>query len=196
MRLFDNHVSGNCYKARLLLAQLELDYERIEIDLQAPRPQEFLTKSPNGRVPLLELDDGRVLGESGAILCYLAEGTPYLPDDRYERAEVLQWLFYEQYSHEPYVAVARAWIHFGLSEGREQELAERQERGAQELARMESHLEANEFFAAGRYTIADIALYAYTHVAPEGGIPIEPYPAIGRWLERVAAQPGHVPITA
>jgi glutathione S-transferase len=154
-------------------------------------------KSPALRVPVLRLDDGRHLAESDAILWYLADGTQYLPDDPFERAQVLQWMFFEQYSHEPYIAVARAWLHlFGMDEERRRQLPQKQKLGYDALGVMEGHLAARAFFVGERYSIADIALYAYTHVADEGGFDLEPYPAIRGWLGRVASQPGHVPIDA
>ena len=140
------------------------------------------------------MDDGRTLGESNAITFYFAEGTPYLPEDRYERAQVLQWQFFEQYSHEPYIAVARFWVHAGITPTESDAEAKRRG-GTAALRAMEGHLAGREFLVAERYTIADIALYAYTHVAPEGGFDLEPYPAIREWLGRVEAQPGHIAIT-
>jgi glutathione S-transferase len=145
-------------------------------------------------VPTLVLDDGRSLGESGAITLYFAEGTPYLPEDRFERAQVLQWMFFEQYSHEPYIAVARFWAIAGITPP-ESEREAKVRGGTAALRAMEGHLQDRRFLVGERYTIADIALYAYTHVAPEGGFELEPYPAIRDWLERVAAQPGHIKIT-
>ena len=196
-KLYDSLISGNGYKIRLLLALLGEEYERIEIDLDAgaTRTSEFLAKNSNGRIPLLELEDGTHLAESNAIQFYLAEGTPFLPDDPLARARVLQWMFFEQYSHEPYIAVVRFWRHAGLTEGKEAEIAERVERGYQALAVMDKHLISSDFFAAGRYTIADIALYAYTHVASEGGFDLAPYRAVRAWLTRVQQQEHHIPIT-
>ena len=199
IRLYDYLPSGNGYKVRLLLRQLAIPYELVEVDIQKgeTRTPQFLAKNANGRIPLVELDDGRHLAESGAILCYLAEGSPLLPDERWQRAQVLQWMFFEQYSHEPYVAVARAWLHvFGMDDERRRQLPQKQKLGYDALAVMERHLTAHTFFVAERYTIADIALYAYTHVADEGGFDLARFPAVRAWLERVAAQPGHVPITS
>ena len=198
LRLYDFLESGNGYKVRLLLRQLGVPFERIELDILAgaTRTPEFLRRNPNGRIPLLELEDGSHLAESNAIQWYLAEGTPFLPDDRAQRAEVLQWLFFEQYSHEPYIAVLRFWTHAGMLERNRHAVAERRDRGYQALGVMETHLAARRFFVAERYTIADIALYAYTHVAEDGGFELDGYPAVRAWLERVRAQPGHVPITA
>lgn len=157
---------------------------------------EFLAKNPNGKVPVLELDDGRCLSESNAILFYLADATPLLPADRFQRALVLQWLFFEQYSHEPNIATTRYIVtHLPADSPRRAELARRRELGYAALDVMEGHLARNEFFAAGRYTIADIALYAYTHVADEGGFDLGRYRAVGAWLDRVRSQPGHTPIS-
>jgi glutathione S-transferase len=197
MRLYDYGDSGNGYKVRLLLAQLGRSYEYVEVDILAgeSRSEEFLARNPNGRVPLLELDDGRFLAESNAILFYLAEGTRFLPEDALERARVLQWMFFEQYSHEPYVATSRFWLrHTKLTPWRRERLAEKREGGEAALAVMERHLGERPFFGADRYSIADIALYAYTHVAPEGGISLDGLPAVRAWLARVAEQPGHVPM--
>jgi glutathione S-transferase len=197
VRLHQSWSSGNCYKVRLLLSQLGLPFETVELDLVAgdARRPEFRALAPLGKVPVVVLDDGTVLAESNAILCYFAEGTPLLPADRLERARVLQWLFWEQYSHEPYVAVARNWVKYaGIPAGKEAELEERRERGRQALDTMERHLAGRSFFVGERYTVADIALYAYTHVAHEGGLDVSPLDAVGRWLDRVREQPGHVPI--
>lgn len=198
LRLYDFLDSGNGYKVRLLLNQLGIPFELIELDIMKgeTRTPEFLAKNPNGRIPTLELEDGSYLTESGAILFYLAEGTPFLPDDRLARARALGWMFFEQYSHEPNVAVARFWLkHLGLDDARRAALAERQEKGRDALGVMEGHLSREDFLAGGAYSIADIALYAYTHVAHEGGFDLEPYPAIRAWLERVAGQPRHILIT-
>jgi glutathione S-transferase len=195
--LYDNDISGNCYKVRLILAQLGIAYERRQLDVldRSNRPEVLGGLNPALRVPTLVLDDGRPLAESNAILGYFAEGTPYLPEDRYERAQVLQWLFFEQYSHEPFIAVARMWAHFGI-EAPDADRKAKHEGGLRALSAMESHLSGRRFLVAERYTIADIALYAYTHVAHEGGFDLEPYPATRAWLTNVAAQPGHVTIDA
>lgn len=187
--------SGNCYKLQLLLSHLVREHRWVEIDSTRgeTRTPEYLAKNPNGKVPLLELEDGRRLAESNAILCYLAEGSPYLPADAWQRAQALQWLFFEQYSHEPYIAVARfvaKWLP--ADHPRQAELPKLRERGHQALAVMERHLAANEFFAPAGYGVADIALYAYTHEAPVGGFDLASYPAIRSWLQRVEAQPGFV----
>src|SRR5688572_7961516 len=196
MLLYDSGVSGNCYKVRLLLAHLGLDYERRELSVvdRSNRKELLGDLNPGLRVPTLVLDDGRALGESGAILNYLAEGTEYIPENLYERARMLQWMFFEQYSHEPYVAVPRFWLTKNVAVDPET-LAERQRVGYLAFDAMESHLAGNDYLAAGRYTLADIALYAYTHVADEGGFDMSGYPGIGAWVDRVASQPGHVPIT-
>jgi glutathione S-transferase len=195
--LYDSDVSGNCYKVRLLLAQLGLDYERRQLDVvdRSNRKEVLGDLNPGLRVPTLVLDDGRSLGESGAILWYFGEGTELVPTDPFDRAKVLQWMFFEQYSHEPYVAVARFWLTKGI-DVEPDVLAERQRVGYLALDAMEGHLAGHDYLVDGRYTIADIALYAYTHVADEGGFDLAAYPAIRSWLECVAAQPGHVPITA
>jgi glutathione S-transferase len=196
MLLYDSRSSGNCYKVRLLFAHLGLEYERRELDVidRSHRSQVLGGLNPALRVPTLVLDDGRVLAESDAILFYFAESTKYLPVDRFERAQVLQWMFFEQYSHEPFIAVARFWAHAGITPS-DSELATKRRGGVAALQAIEDHLDTLEFLVAERYTIADIALYAYTHAAPEGGFDLEPYPAIRSWLARIAAQPGHVPIT-
>ena len=199
IRLHDNLSSGNGYKARLLLAQLGIPFERVEYDIDRAetRTPEFLRMNPNGRVPVLELEDGRFIPESNAILFYLAEGTQFLPDDRFERAQVLSWAFFEQYSHEPNIASPRYWITHNLpmTEERRVMLEPKRKLGYAALGVMEGHLKDREFFVGDRYSIADIALYAYTHVADEGGFDLGSFPSINAWLERVAAQPGHVPIT-
>ena len=197
MLLYDNQVSGNCYKVRLLFAQLGVEYERREVDVfdRSGRLQLLGDLNPALRVPTLVLDDGRSLGESDAILCYFAEGTVYLPEGRFERAQVLQWLFFEQYSHEPYIAVARFWALAGISPSAEA-LEEKMRGGKAALKAMDRHLTGRRFLVADRYSIADIALYAYTHVAPEGRFDLHPYPAVNEWLARVAEQPGHIPISA
>ncbi|HJU39105.1 MAG TPA: glutathione S-transferase family protein [Tahibacter sp.] len=186
--------SGNCYKVQLLLEQIGRPYTWREVNILAgeSRTPQYLAMNANGRVPLLE-DAGRYLAESNAILTYLADGTPLMPDDRWTRAQVMQWLFFEQYSHEPYVAVAR-FIRTMLPADtpRLAELPRLVERGNQALAVMERHLSAQSFFVGDTYTIADIALYAYTHAAADGGFDLAAFPAVGAWLGRVRAQPGHV----
>jgi glutathione S-transferase len=199
MHLFDNLDSGNGYKVRLLLAQLGLPYEWTDLDVDAGATREpaFLKRNPNGRIPTLELDDDTHLAESNAILSYLADGTQFVPNDRLGRAQVLQWMFFEQYSHEPYVATPRYIAkHLPPSHPRRAELPARLATGRAALAVMDQHLAPRQFFVAERYTIADIALYAYTHVAHEGGHDLAPYPSVRAWLARVAAQPRHVSIDA
>ncbi len=193
MLLYDNSDSGNCYKVRLLCSHLSIALERRELDVvdRSNRPELIGHLNPALRVPVLVLDDGRALAESDAILCYLAEGTEYLPQERFERAKVLQWLFFEQYSHEPHIAVARFWALFGVTPSEEQR-AEKMHWGNRALAALDGHLRDREYLVAERYSIADIALYAYTHVAGEGGFDLSAYPAIGPWLARVAGQPGHI----
>ena len=197
MLLYDSAVSGNCYKVRLLLAHLGLPFERREVDVvdRSGRQDLLGELNPGLRVPTLVLDDGRPLGESDAILMYLGEGTPYVPEDRYLRAQVLQWLFFEQYSHEPYIAVVRFWLTLAASRPPDDEVEARREGGRAALAAMERHLATRTFLVGEAYSVADIALYAYTHVADEGGFDLAPYPAVRAWLGRVASQPGHVPIT-
>ena len=195
MVLHDFLDSGNGYKIRLLLSQLGLPYRYHAIDIMKgeSRTPEFLAKNPNGRIPLLELPDGQFLAESDAILWYLADGSSFIPESRLARAQVLQWMFFEQYSHEPYVATARFIMrHFPADSPRRSELPQRLARGREALAIMEAHLNKRAFFADERYSIADIALYAYTHVAGEGGLDLAPYPAVRAWLARVAAQPRYV----
>ena len=197
LRLYDNHLSGNGYKPRLLLAHLGQTYERIEVDILQgeTRTPEFLLRNRNGRIPVLELEDGRCIAESNAILFYLAEGSSFLSSDRLHRAFTLQWMFFEQYSHEPFIAVARHWIqHVEMTEAQRAQLPARQEGGRAALAVMEGHLGESEWFGGNSMSIADIALFAYTHVADEGGFELTDYPAVCDWVDRVAEQPGHVPM--
>ena len=197
MLLYDNPVSGNCYKVRLLLAHLGIPYERRELDVvdRSNRKDVLGDLNPALRVPTLVLDDGSPLAESNAILWYLGDGTRFVPEDRYLRAQVLQWMFFEQYEHEPGVAVARFLLHYTDDPAKHADrIAERRRAGERALAAMEGHLTANDYLVGDAYTIADISLYAYTHVADEAGIEMQNYPAIGRWLTRVAAEPGHVAI--
>jgi len=198
VRLYDYLPSGNGYKVRLLLTQLAIPFERIEMDIikGETRTPDFLGKFPNGRIPAVELEDGRLLFESNAIMSYFAEGTPMLPADRYERAQALQWMFFEQYSHEPYIAVARFFaMHPEFKDERRAGLPRLMKLGYDALAVMEGHLVRREWFAGNRYSISDIALYAYTHVAHEGGFDLARYPAIRGWLNRVRSEPRHIPIT-
>jgi glutathione S-transferase len=199
MLLYENAASGNCYKVRLLLAHLGLEVERRSVDVldRSNRPELLGGLNPALRVPTMVLDDGRSLGESGAILWYFGEGSRFVPDDRYERAQVLQWMFFEQYDHEPAIAVARFWFGYsGRPEEFEPRRAERTAAGYRALDAMERHLAGRDWLVGDTMTLADLALYAYTHVAGEGGFELERYPAIRRWLGRVAAEPGHVPIDA
>jgi glutathione S-transferase len=198
MLLYDSGVSGNCYKVRLLLAMQGIEYERREVDVvdRSGRRELLGGLNPALRVPTLVLDDGEPLAESNAIICYLAEGTELLGTGRLERARVLQWLFFEQYSHEPYIAVVRFWVLFSESPPAQEQIEERRRGGHAALAAMERHLQGRSFLVGERFTVADIALYAYTHVAHEAGFDMAPYEQIRAWLERVATQPGHVPITA
>jgi glutathione S-transferase len=198
LHLYDYLDSGNGYKVRLLLSQLGRQYDWTEIDIDdgATRTPEFLARNPNGKIPTLQLEDGSFLAESNAILWYLAEASAFVPDDRRGRAQVLQWMFFEQYSHEPYVATPRYIVrHLALDHPRRAELPARLERGRVALRVMETHLTTRQYFVAERYSIADIALYAYTHVADQGGHDLSPYPQLRRWLARVAAQENHVPLT-
>jgi glutathione S-transferase len=196
MLLYDSAVSGNCYKVRLLLTKLGIPFERHGLSVfdRSDRPEVIGDLNPALRVPTLVLDDGRSLAESNAILWYFGDGTEFVPADRYERAQVLQWQFFEQYDHEPNIAVARFWELADVHPPEAEREAKRKG-GERALAAMERHLARHEFLVGGRYTIADISLYAYTHVAPEGGFSLSPYPALREWLARVAAQPGHIAIT-
>ena len=195
LRLYDYSDSGNGYKARLALAQLAIPHRIIEVDIDKgeTRTPEFLAMNPNGRIPLLALDNGAYLAESNAILCYLAEGSALMPKDALDRALVLQWLFFEQYNHEPNVATSRYWLRHGLlTAAREPLFAQKRLAGYAALSVMEGHLARNTFFVADRYSIADIALFAYTHVADQGGFDLARFPAVTAWLERVRAQPRYV----
>ena len=198
MLLYNSQVSGNCYKVRLLLAHLGIPYERHEVDVvdRSNRAELLGDRNPALRVPTLVLDDGRSLAESGAILWYFGEGTRFVPEGRYERAQVLQWMFFEQYDHEPGIAVARFLLAFSGREPEPQVIEDRRRQGYNALAAMERHLDGRDFLVGETVTLADIALYAYTHVADEGGFSLDDYPAVRAWLARVAAEPGHVPISA
>ena len=197
LRLYDNHLSGNGYKPRLLLAHLGVTFKRIEIDILKgkSRTPEFLAKNPNGRIPVLELDDGTCISESNAILFFLSEESAFLPSDRLARARTLQWMFFEQYSHEPFIAVSRHWIqHTGMTPEQRAQLPAKQEGGRNALAVMEIHLGKSAWFGGNAPSIADMALYAYTHVADEGGFDLANYPAVGNWLDRMAELPNHIPM--
>lgn len=199
-RLYDYLPSGNGYKVRLVLRHLELPYELVELDIKKgeTRTPEFLAKNPNGRIPLLEIPGQGFLSESHAIVSYLAEGSDLIPADRLERARMWQWMCFEQYNLEPNVGTARFWIgslHRTEAELGEK-LVEKRRNGHAALAVLEQGLAGREFLVGNRYSLADIALYAYTHVAPEGGFALDGYPAILAWCARIAARPGHVPITS
>ena len=197
LKLYEMADSGNCYKVRLLLHQLAIDYERIGIDILKgeSRTREFLELNPNGKVPLLVFSDGRPLAESNAMLIHLAHGTPLLPEDPYDRAIATQWLFFEQYSHEPFIATNRFWRHILREpDNYAAQIQANEPRGYQALDVMENNLADRPFFAGASYSIADIGLYAYTHVAGEGGFDLGGYANVRAWLERVASQPRHIPI--
>ncbi len=199
MHLFDYLDSGNGYKVRLLLSQLgqRYDWTNVDINQGESRTPAFLERNPNGRIPTLELDDGTNLFESNAILWYLAEGSRFVPATQLGRAQVLQWMFFEQYSHEPYVATPRYIVrHLPADSPRRAELPGRIEKGHAALRVMEGHLATRSFFVNDRYGIADIALYAYTHVAPDGGLDLGAYPKVREWLARVAAQPNYIALLA
>jgi len=197
--LYDSPVSGNCYKVRLLLAHLGLPYDRRTVDVvdRSNRSGLLGGLNPALRVPTLVLDDGRPLAESGAILWYLGEGSRFVPEDPYERAQVLQWMFFEQYDHEPAIAVTRFWLAYsGRAHEFADRVAERQEAGRRALAAMDAHLGDRRYLVGERLTLAELALYAYTHVADEAGLDLAQYPAVSGWLERVGSEPGHVPMDA
>lgn len=197
MRLYNSQVSGNCWKVRQILAHVGVPYEVVELSVvdRSDRPAVLGGLNPALRVPTVVLDDGRPLAESNAILTYFADDTDLIPTDRYERAQVMQWLFFEQYSHEPYIAVARfIQFYLGLPEDRLEEYKTTHKGGYKALRVMEKQLQATPYLVGDQYSIADIALYAYTHVAHEGGFDLSPYPAVQAWLARVASHPRHVPM--
>ena len=197
LRIYGDSRSGNCYKIKLACAELGIAYEWIEVDILkgGTRTGEFLAKNPNGKIPLLELPDGRCLAESNAILCYIADGSELFAGDAFDRAEILQWLFFEQYSHEPYIATSRFIIQYlGSPPERQRDLEAKREGGFKALGIMEAHLAEQDFFVNNRFSIADIALYAYTHVADEGGFGLEDYAAIRAWIDRIEARPKFVPM--
>jgi glutathione S-transferase len=197
--LYDSPVSGNCYKVRLLAAHLGLPLERRPLDVidRSNRPEVIGDKNPSQRVPTLVLDDGRPLGESGAILWYLARGTRFLPEDAYDAAQVLMWTFFEQYDIEPNIAVARFWVAISGDPGKYADLLPAKlEGGTKALAALERRLTDRDYLVGDSLTIADIALYGYVHVADEGGFELSRYPAVLAWLARVAAEPGHITIDA
>ncbi|MGJ8562857.1 MAG: glutathione S-transferase family protein [Alphaproteobacteria bacterium] len=196
MKLYDYLPSGNSYKVRLLMSYLGLSYTHVPIDIVAGESQaaDYKSKNPVGQIPLLELADGRRIAESNAILFFLAEGTPYWPRNAFDQAKVLQWMFFEQYKHEPSIAVAR-YIHHYAMDTRESELETLMPKGRAALAVMEEHLAQSLWFVGAGPTIADIALYAYTHVAGEGGYDLSDYPNIMAWLDRMSDHPKHIRIT-
>ena len=199
MLLYNSAVSGNCFKVRLLLAHLGLEVEIHEVDLvdRSNRPDLLGGLNPSLRVPTLVLDDGSALGESGAILWYFGEGTRFVPEDRFARAQVLQWMFFEQYDLEPAIAVVRFWLAYsGRPEAFADRIDERRAAGYRTLDALEGHLADRVWLVGDGMTLADIAVYGYTHVAEEGGFELVRYPAIRRWLDRVAAEPGHITIDA
>jgi len=197
VKVWGDSRSGNCFKIRHLCAELDIDYQWQEVDILAneTRTPEFLAMNPNGKIPLVDLGGGRYLAESNAILAYLAEGSPLVGADRYERALVMQWMFFEQYSHEPNIATSRFIIRYlGNPPERQAALAEKHTAGHRALGVMEQHLAAGEFMVGDRFTLADIALFAYTHVADEGGFDLQPYPAMRAWLDRVSSRSRFVPM--
>ena len=199
LKLFDSAISGNCYKVRLLLTQIGIPFERIPVDVTAPgpRPKELTRLNPSGAVPLLVLDDGRAIPESNAILWHLAEGSAYLPDEPAVRTDLLRWLFFEQNAHEPRIAVNRNLIAYRKeAELYPEVIAFNHVRGEAALAVMDRQLAEHDYFVGGSYSIADIALYGYTHVADEGRFELGRYPAVLKWLGLVRRQPRHIPIDA
>lgn len=193
--IYGDHHSGNCYKIKLLMHLLDIAYSWHDIDILQGETEttDFLKMNPNGKIPVLELENGQYLWESNAILSYLAKNTAYLPEEHLAQAQVLQWQFFEQYSHEPYIAVARFINKYlGLPKEREVEYIAKQEGGHKALAVMEQHLLQRDYFVGGQASIADISLYAYTHVADEGGFDLASYPYISTWIRRMQALPGYV----
>lgn len=199
LRVYGDINSGNCYKVRLILSLLRLDHEWIHVDILKgeTRTSDFLSLNPNGKIPVLQLSETDFLSESNAILWYLGRDSRFVPEERREQADLLKWLFFEQYSHEPFVATARFIVHYlKQAEVKKNQLVEKRRGGHAALGVMERHLSAHPYLACNRYTIADIALYAYTHVADQGGFNLEDYPMIQSWLEKVAAEPGHISMSA
>jgi glutathione S-transferase len=197
IRLYGDSRSGNCYKLKLLCAELEIGYDWQEVDVLSgeTRTPDFLAKNPNGKIPLLELPDGRCLAESNAILCFLADGSALFGGNAFDKARILSWLFFEQYSHEPYIATSRFIIRFlGRPPDREAELQQNRKGGEKALRIMDAELAGRPFLAGDAFSIADIALFAYTHVAEEGDFSLEACPAVRHWIERIQARPNHVPI--
>ena len=199
LKLYQYALSGNCYKIRLLLNQLAIAYECIPVDIHQgeSRTPAFLAMNPVGKIPVLEVSPGQYLPESNAIIYYLADGTDFLPQDRWERAQVMQWLFFEQFSHEPNIATVRYWISIAKIADKHQEaIAHKQALGYAALQVMEQHLTKSDYFVGNRYSIADISLYAYTHVAEEGDFDLSKFPAILAWLDRIVSQPNYIKISA
>jgi glutathione S-transferase len=198
LKLYEYASSGNCYKIRLLLNQLGIAYERVPTDILAgaSRTPEFIAMNPVGKTPVLEIQPGQYLAESNAIIYYLADGTEFLPSDRWERAQVMQWLFFEQYSHEPNIATVRFWMSIAkIAEQKRAAIAQKQELGYLALQVMDNHLVTHDYFVGNRYSIADISLYAYTHVAAEGDFDLSKFPAILAWFDRIVRQPNYLTIT-
>lgn len=199
LRIYGDSRSGNCYKLQLLCSAMDIRYDWQEVDILAgdTRTAEFLSMNANGKIPLLELPDGRYLAESNAILCYLADGGEFFGHDAFSRAEILQWMFFEQYSHEPFIATSRFIIRYlGNPPERRADLMQKKEGGIAALGVMEQQLSKHEFMVGDQFTIADIALFAYTHVADEGGFDLAGFPAILDWIERVSSRPGHIPMVS
>src|SRR5687768_16388522 len=198
LTLYSMQHSANSYKARLMLSMLHANFRLVEVDVLSGgnRTPDYLALNAAGQVPILALPDGRTLPESWAILHYLAEGTALLPSDRFARAEVLRWMFFEQHSHDPFIGQARFWLHLvkGGRELKQNLLEEWEDRGYEALRVMDTHLAARPFFAGERTSLADIALYANTHVAHEGGFDLGPFQAVRIWLQRLEREPGFVPI--
>lgn len=195
MRIYGDIKSGNCYKIKLLASLLDLEHKWVHVDVLAQETQtrEFLSKNPNGKIPVLELDDGRCLSESNAILNFLAEGTALLPSDSFDKAKVLQWQFFEQYSHEPFIAVARYIAKYlGLPDARRAEYESKQSGGHKALQVMEDQLSNNSYLLGEQLTVADISLYGYTHVADEGGFELDRYPSIRAWLDRIQSHKAYI----
>jgi glutathione S-transferase len=199
LQLYGDSISGNCYKLQMVCSELDMQYVWHELDILAgdARTEQFIRLNPNGKVPLMKLPDGRCLPESNAILSYLADGTPLVGSDRFSKAKVLQWLFFEQYSHEPYIATSRFIVKYlGSPPERQPDLDDKQPGGYKALAVMEKQLTSEDFIANGEFSIADIALYAYTHVADEGGFTLDNYPSVRNWLRRIESRPRYVPMRA
>lgn len=197
-KLYDFMPSGNAYKVRLLLTQLQIPFELIEVNLlnRESRTEEFLQKNPNGKIPVLEIAPNTFISESNAILYYLSQDTEYFPQDKYQQAQVMQWLFFEQYSHEPNIATLRFWISvLKQAEKYQEQIVQKKQLGYAALNVMEQHLKNHNYFVADKYTIADIGLYAYTHVADEGDFDLTKFPATLAWMKRIKSQPRHILIT-